>query len=170
MNRRVLVAGLVVAFPLVVFLGLAFRSDPKVIESPLVGRPAPAFRSVDIEARPIGSDDFAGRPMLINFWSTYCVPCVAEHEVLQAMSRRYGDRVAFIGVVYQDRPEAIRAFLDRRGTWGVTVVDPDVRVAISYGVYGVPESFLVDRQGRIARKFTGPMEPDELDRALRAVI
>ena len=170
MNRKVLFTGLIVTLPLVLFLALGFRSDPTIIESPLIGRAAPRFALFDLEAERVSSKDFAGRPMLVNFWATWCGPCVAEHETLRSAAARYRDRVEFIGIVYQDEADPIREFLRQRGAWGRTLLDPTVAVAISYGVYGVPESFLIDKNGKIVRKFTGAMDPTELEVALREVV
>ncbi len=157
MNRNVLVAGAAIVVPLVVFLGLGFRSDPHFIESPLIGKPAPALRLTDLDGRAVDLVDLAGRPVVLNFWSTWCPPCIAEHGVLLDGARRYGDRVRFLGVVYQDDPDLIRAFVSGRGAWGPSLLDPGSEVAIRYGVYGPPETFFIDGQGVVRRKVIGPV-------------
>jgi cytochrome c biogenesis protein CcmG/thiol:disulfide interchange protein DsbE len=168
-NRTALVVGVVVAVPLVVFLALGFRTDPHSIESPLIGKPAPALRLDDLEGRTVDLAELAGRPVLINFWATWCQPCIAEHGVLLDAARRYGDRVRLLGVVYQDDPELIREFLARRGAWGPSLLDPGSEVALRYGVYGAPETFFVDGQGIVRRKVTGPLVAGAIDAYLAEV-
>lgn len=170
MNRKVLLGGLAVAVPLLIFLALGFRSNPNEIESPLIGKPAPVFKLRDLDDRVVDLQQFAGRPVVLNFWATWCVPCVAEHGTFRQAAARYGSRVSFLGVVYQDEAPAIRAFLQRYGNWGPTLLDPDVSVAIAYGVYGVPETFVIDPRGKIAKKFTGEVDGRELDAVLQSVL
>jgi cytochrome c biogenesis protein CcmG/thiol:disulfide interchange protein DsbE len=169
-NRSVLFVGGAVVVPLVAFLALGLGKDPKRMESPLIGRSAPAIALDDLAGQRFDSKSKLGRPMLVNFWATWCVPCIAEHEVLRAAARRHSGQVEFIGVIYNDEPEAIRSFLAQRGPWGRTLVDRSVATAIAYGVYGVPESFVIDRQGKIVKKFTGAMNAAELEAALESVL
>ena len=162
MNRKVLLVGTLIVVPLLVFLALSFGKDPRAIESPLVDTPAPGFALSDLDGQPVSLDELRGQPVMINFWATWCQPCVAEHPVLQAAARRYEGRAHFIGVIYQDDPDLIRAFLARRGGWGTTLLDPDGETAIAYGVYGAPETFFIDAGGTVVRKVTGPMNADFL--------
>jgi cytochrome c biogenesis protein CcmG/thiol:disulfide interchange protein DsbE len=170
MNRKVLLGGLLVSVPLLVFLALGFRSNPNEIESPLLGKPAPVFQLRDLDNQVVDLRRFAGRPVVLNFWATWCVPCVAEHGTFRMAASRYGERVTFLGVVYQDEAPAIRSFLQRYGSWGPTLLDPEVAVAIAYGVYGVPETFVIDPRGTIARKFTGEVDARELEAVLQSVL
>ncbi len=170
MNRRVLVVGAILVLPLVWVLGMGLGKDPKRIESPLVGKPAPAFELVDLAGNTVRLEDLAGKPALINFWSTWCVPCVYEHPVLVAAARRYRDRVQFIGVIYQDEPTTIRAYLARSGAWGPSLIDPTGRTAIAFGVYGVPETFILDRSGTITAKYDGALDPATVDALLAEVL
>ena len=162
MNRRVLLVGTLIVVPLLIFLALSFGKDPRAIESPLVDAPAPGFELTDLDGQPVSLDQLRGQPVMINFWATWCQPCIAEHPVLQAAAQRYAGRAHFIGIVYQDEPALIRAFLARRGGWGRTLLDPDGETAIAYGVYGAPETFFIDSGGTVVRKVTGPMSPDFL--------
>jgi cytochrome c biogenesis protein CcmG/thiol:disulfide interchange protein DsbE len=155
MNRTVLIAGVLLVIPLLIFLALGFRSDPNRIESPLIGQPAPRFALADLDGKVVSLADLAGRPVVINFWATWCQPCVVEHPTLLAGARRYADRVAFLGVVYQDRPDLIRRFVAERGAWGPSLIDNDSEVAIAYGVYGAPETFILDANGVIVDKAAG---------------
>jgi cytochrome c biogenesis protein CcmG/thiol:disulfide interchange protein DsbE len=162
MNRRVLVIGALIAVPLLIFLALSFGKDPRAIESPLLNRPAPGFALRDLDGQPVSLADLRGRPVMINFWATWCQPCIVEHPVLQAAARRYEGRAHFIGVVYQDDPDLIRQFLRQKGNWGRTLLDPDGETAIAYGVYGAPETFFIDAEGIVTRKVTGAMAPQFL--------
>ncbi len=157
MNRAVLIAGALLTLPMLVFLAIGLQHDPRQIDSPLIGQPAPQFALQDLDGQRVSLEDLRGRPVLLNFWATYCVPCVAEHGTFQAATRRLGDEVVFLGVIYHDETALIRRFLERRGTWGQTLVDPEAQVAIAYGVYGVPETYLIDREGVIVDKLTAPL-------------
>ncbi len=166
MNARVLLVGALLTIPLVVFLALAFRSDPRQIDSPLIGRQAPGFVLADLDGERVELAALRGRPVVINFWATWCQPCIVEHPVLLASARRYADRAVFLGVVYQDDPGAIRDFIAARGAWGPALVDPESRVAIAYGVYGAPETFFIDAEGTVREKVTGALDPATIDRLL----
>lgn len=170
MNRIALIVGAVVAIPLLVFLAISFKFDPHYIESPLVGKEAPRFSLVGLDGERINLDDLLGKPVVINFWATYCVPCIYEHETLQTAAERYAGEVHFIGVIYQDDPDLIRRFLAERGTWGPTLVDEGGEVAMAYGVYGPPETFFIDRSGLIAEKVIGQVYPEALTRILRTLL
>ena len=163
MNRAVLIAGALLTLPMLVFLAIGLQNDPRQIDSPLIGKPAPPFALQDLDGNLVSLEDLRGRPVLLNFWATYCVPCIAEHGTFQAATRRLGEEVVFLGVIYHDDTALIRQFLAQRGTWGRTLEDPDAQVAIAYGVYGVPETFLIDREGIIVDKLTAPlMETNQL--------
>jgi cytochrome c biogenesis protein CcmG/thiol:disulfide interchange protein DsbE len=162
-NRRVLVAGLLVVLPLLGILVLNIGRDPHAFNSPMVGRPAPAFTlKAAGSGAPMSLAALRGRPVVINFWATWCVPCYEEHAVLVAAAREAGDSVQFLGVIYEDDEDRVGDFLSRQGKAYPSLMDDDGKTAMSYGVYGVPETFFVDAQGRIAAKYTGPLYPEAL--------
>ena len=168
LNARVLGLGLLVAVPLVVVLVMNLGRNPHAIDSPLVGRVAP-----DFALRPVGGGEsveltaLRGRPLGVNFWATWCVPCYQEHPVLTRAARSLGGRAQFLGVVYEDGEDQVRSFLARQGASYPSLLDPDSKTAIAYGIFGVPETYFIDGEGRIAAKFVGPLTPQALDENLR---
>ena len=141
MNRKVLLVGLGICLPVLLVLGFGFRHDPQIVESPLIGQPAPSFRLADLDGNIVDLEELRGAPVIINFWATYCVPCWVEHPLLMEGARRWQGEIHFLGVIFQDE----------RG-----------RVAIAYGVYGPPETFFIDRDGTIVDKAIGAVSPDQL--------
>jgi cytochrome c biogenesis protein CcmG/thiol:disulfide interchange protein DsbE len=145
------------AVPLLILLAYGFRHDPRDIPSPLVGRPALPFQLAAFDGAPLGLDRLQGRVVLLNFWASWCYPaCYEEAPVLEAAWRAYGPRgLAVVGVDVQDTEPAARRFLDQHGITFPNAPDAGGRVAIDYGVYGVPETFLIDRRGVIRDKKVG---------------
>jgi cytochrome c biogenesis protein CcmG/thiol:disulfide interchange protein DsbE len=162
MNRTVLIVGIAITLALVAVLFVGLGKDPGVIESPLIGKPAPPFA-----LRAVGSGQtidvaaLRGKPVVINFWATWCVPCYQEHPVLVENARQIPD-VQFIGVVFNDTEDKINEFLSKRGSSYPTLLDQEGKTAIAYGVGGVPETYFLNRQGVIVAKFTGPMTTEIL--------
>lgn len=156
--------GLFVA--LVALLGIGLTLNPREIPSPLIDKPAPAFRLPQL-TRPdaLSLDDMRGQVWLLNVWASWCVACREEHDTLVAFSRR--GVVPLVGLNYKDKqPEAL-AWLSQHGDpYSTSIVDADGRVGIDYGVYGVPETFLIDRNGRIRYKHIGPLTPEAVEREL----
>jgi cytochrome c biogenesis protein CcmG/thiol:disulfide interchange protein DsbE len=161
MNRNVLLFGTVITAALVGVLFLGLGKDPSHIDSPLVGKPAPPFAEME---------KFRGKPMVINFWATWCRPCWEEHPALTAASRAFGDRVQFLGVVFQDDETKIQDFLRQRGAAYPTVIDQGGKTAIAYGVGGIPETFFIDANGTIVAKYDGPLSPELLQSYLEKVL
>jgi len=157
----VLAVGALLTIPVIVFLAIGLRHDPHQIDSPLIGKPAPPFALADLEGNVVRLEDLRGTPVLLNFWATYCVPCVAEHKTFMTGERVLGERLRLLGVIYHDETSLIRRFLEQRGEWGRTLVDPGSQVAIAYGVYGVPETYLIDAEGIVIDKITWPLVTPE---------
>lgn len=163
MNRRVLLIGALVVFPLLAILTLNIGRDPHALASPMIGKPAPAFTLPAAGGgAPVSLAAFRGRPVVVNFWATWCVPCYEEHGVLVEAARAQGEGVQFLGVIYEDEEDNVDAFLDRQGKAYPSLLDKDGKTAMAYGIYGVPETFFVDAEGRIAAKYTGPLTPATL--------
>ncbi len=170
MNTRVLLGGALIVVPLVAVLAMGFQHDPRAIDSPLINTRAPAFSLATVDTgATVSLEGLRGAPVVVNFWATWCEPCKAEHAALQALARAWSGRAAFLGVVYQDTPEKITAWLGRMGSAYPTVVDTGSTVAMAWGVYGVPETYILDASGVIRHKITGPIDPASLDAQLRAL-
>jgi cytochrome c biogenesis protein CcmG/thiol:disulfide interchange protein DsbE len=159
----VMLTGALVATPILLLLASSFGRDPHEIRTPMVGRTAPVFTLRDVLTNEsVALASFRGKPVVINFWATWCVPCLQEHVTLVSAARALGSHAQFIGVVYQDSQERVVEFLDQQGSAYPSVLDEKARAAIAYGVYGVPETFFVDRTGVIAAKHTGVITPATL--------
>ena len=156
---------------LVVVLYFGLGKDPQAIDSPLVGRVAP-----DFTLKAVGSGEsvdlaqYRGKPVILNFWATWCRPCWEEHPVLTENAQVLGKNVQFIGVVFQDTDQKIIDFLQQRGWAYPTLVDDRGKTAIAYGVGGVPETFFLDKRGKIVAKYTGPMSTEILQENLQKAL
>lgn len=164
MNRRILSVGLILIVPLLGVLYANLGRDPHSVASPLVGHPAPPFSLTPVGGGPpISLESLRGNPVVVNFWATWCVPCAEEHAVLVDAARDLGSGVHFLGVVYEDDEKRAADFLAQRGGKPYpSLLDADGRTAISYGVFGVPETYFIDRAGTIVAKFVGPLDPETL--------
>lgn len=138
----------VLVIPLAWLLLQGLGRDPREIASPLVGRRAPAIELLSTEGGVVSLSEYRGRPVLVNFWASWCFECIDEHRVLIEAQERYGDRFAIVGVLYQDTIDDARRFLSRYGDGGwPNLVDDSSSAAIDFGVSGVPESFFIDAHG-----------------------
>ena len=148
-----------IVLPIAWLLFSGFGRDPRQVASPLVGAPAPAWSLTTLDGETLSSKDLAGRPYILNFWASWCVPaCVDEHPVLAATHDRHGNELTIVGVLFQNSAADAEGFLARYGDAGYAhVVDETGRVAIDYGVTGPPETFFVDADGIIRSKVFGPL-------------
>jgi cytochrome c biogenesis protein CcmG/thiol:disulfide interchange protein DsbE len=153
--------------PLVVFVALGLllayglNLDPRRIPSPLIGKPLPAFSlsTVADPARKVSRDDLRGRVYLLSVWASWCVACREEHPLLNELTSRKA--VTIIGLNYKDKREDALRWLGVLGNpYEVSLSDQDGRLGIDLGVYGVPETFLIDKEGVIRYKQIGPMTPE----------
>ncbi|MEX2127236.1 MAG: DsbE family thiol:disulfide interchange protein [Xanthobacteraceae bacterium] len=162
----------VAAFVALAFaLGWALNKNPREIPSALIGRPVPAFSLPAVQGRTPGLSraDLKGEVSLVNVFASWCVACRAEHPLF--MRLKAGRVVPIHGLNYKDRPEDAARWLDDLGDpYSRTGADRDGRVAIDWGVYGVPETFVIGKDGRIAHKHVGPITPDDLEKTLLPLI
>jgi cytochrome c biogenesis protein CcmG, thiol:disulfide interchange protein DsbE len=162
----------VAAVPVLALLAYGFRLDPRNIPSPLVGRPAAAFALTAFDGTPVTLGTLRGKVVVVNFWASWCNPaCYEEAPVLERAWRTYRERgVVVVGVDMQDTPEAAQAFIRRFALTFPNAPDHGGKVAVEYGVYGVPETFFVDREGTIRAKHVGAVTDEvirgTLDRLL----
>ena len=165
LNRKALVLGLLVTLPLLGILVANLGRDPHSVRSPLLGQAAPPFALPTVDGTQMVSlESLKGRPAVINFWATWCVPCYQEHPALNSAAQAMQGEVQFLGMVYEDEPARVQAFLQERGNAYPSLLDEGGRTAIAYGVYGVPETYFVDAAGRIVEKFVGPLDPESIAR------
>lgn len=149
------------------FLAVGLNLNPREVPSPLIGKPAPAFELSRLDApdQKLKRDDLLGRVWVLNVWASWCAPCREEHPLLVDFARR---KIAPVyGLNYKDTRPAGMGFLTQLGNpYEASLFDGDGRVGIDYGVYGVPETFVVDKQGTIRFKHVGPLTPEVLDRKI----
>ncbi|MBI5938341.1 MAG: DsbE family thiol:disulfide interchange protein [Betaproteobacteria bacterium] len=145
---------------LAVFFYVGLSLNPREVPSPFIGKPAPAFSQPQLfePAKSFAPADMKGRVWLLNVWASWCAACRDEHPYLVELSQK--QHLPIVGLNYKDQPDAAKAWLAQLGNpYGLSVVDPEGRVGIDYGVYGVPETYLIDRDGVIRHKQTGPITP-----------
>lgn len=145
------------------FLAYGLTLNPREVPSPLVGKPAPEFTAPRLDApeQSFRLADMRGQVFLLNVWASWCVSCRQEHPLLVQMARQ--GVVPVVGLNYKDeRPAALAWLRDGGNPYTTTAVDADGRIGIEYGVYGTPETFLIDREGVIRYKHIGPITPEVL--------
>jgi cytochrome c biogenesis protein CcmG/thiol:disulfide interchange protein DsbE len=167
----VLVVAPAAAFALL--LAASLGRDPRALPSELVGDPAPGFELSGLGGGPpVALDELRGKVVVVNFWASWCLECREEHPALAAAWGRYRERgVVLVGVLFEDTAEDGLAFADELGMDWPLVDDPGSRIAIAYGVFGVPETFVIAPDGTVVAKRVGPVDytwlTSQIERALR---
>jgi cytochrome c biogenesis protein CcmG/thiol:disulfide interchange protein DsbE len=157
---------------LTLLLSFGLSRDPTIIRSPLIGRQAPDFalRTLD-GSRTVRLSELRGQVVVINFWASWCAPCRIEHPDLAGAWQRYRDRgMVLIGVAFQDRPSESRAYIAQLGGDWPQLSDPSSRTALAYGVYGVPETYVIGPDGRVAFKHIGPVDYGRLSQEITTLL
>lgn len=156
---------------MVIFLALGLSLDPREVPSPLIGKPAPAFslpQVADAE-RSLGPADFKGQVVLVNVWASWCVSCRQEHPVLLELAKQ--NLVPIYGLNYKDQRDTAQGWLQQYGNpYTASAFDADGRAGIDWGVYGVPETFVIDKAGLIRHKHTGPVTPEALEKTILPLV
>ena len=173
MIRYVLPLGIFLV--LAIFLGWALfgrdmlNSSQQRIESMLEGKAVPAFKLQQLheEQKSFSSAEMRGKVWLVNVWASWCVSCTEEHPILTAMKK---DNVPIYGLNYQDRPLEAKQWLLRNGDPYILSVIDNGRTSLDFGVYGVPETFVVDKKGIVRKKFTGPISAKQYDDELKPLL
>jgi cytochrome c biogenesis protein CcmG/thiol:disulfide interchange protein DsbE len=156
---------------LVVFLAMGLGLDPREVPSPLVNKPAPAFKVPQLEQPELqfAAEDMKGQVWLFNVWASWCVACRQEHPVVMQFARQ--KLVPIVGLDYKDQRKDALGVLKRSGNpYDINAFDADGRVGIDYGVYGVPESYLIDKAGIIRYKHIGPITAEALEKTIIPLI
>ena len=170
-SRLTVFIPLAVALIVGVFLAIGLTLNPREIPSPLIGKPVPEFKLPPVQGRTQGlsSTDLQGEVSLVNVFASWCVACRTEHPLLMALKEK--GAVTINGLNYKDQPADAEKWLTELGDpYTRTGADINGRVAIDWGVYGVPETFVIDRQGRIAYKQIGPINPEILEKTILPLI
>jgi cytochrome c biogenesis protein CcmG/thiol:disulfide interchange protein DsbE len=151
---------------------LGRNPDPSLVRSPLLGKPAPQWELPRLDDDgALSSAQLTGRPYVVNFWASWCVPCRAEAPHLQAFAQRHArDGIALVGIVWSDDAGNARAFREEFGLTYPQLTDPGTRTALDYGVFGVPETYVVDGGGIVMAKLVGAVGPTTLDDVLAQVL
>ncbi|HEX9396272.1 MAG TPA: DsbE family thiol:disulfide interchange protein [Burkholderiales bacterium] len=156
---------------LVALLAAGLRLDPREVPSPLIGKPAPAFELplLDAPAKTFSQKDMAGKVWIMNVWASWCPPCLVEHPVIMRMARTGVAPV--VGLNYKDTREDALPWLKRNGNpYRQVVFDASGRIGIDYGVYGVPETYVIDREGVIRYKHIGPVTPEVAQQKIEPLV
>jgi cytochrome c biogenesis protein CcmG/thiol:disulfide interchange protein DsbE len=170
MNKKLLIP-LAVFVVLTGFLFVGLWRDPREVPSPLIDKPAPQFRLGQLKdpGAPLGTTDMKGQVWLLNVWASWCVSCREEHPLLVELGK--AKIVPIIGLNYKDEAGPGKQWLAQNGDpYDTSVVDRDGRVGIDYGVYGVPETFVIDKNGTIRYKQIGPITPEALEKKILPLV
>lgn len=172
MRRLIYVVPMLLFLGLATYFALALRpgSDPQLLPSALIDKPAPVFDLAALSGGAnLASGGLAGQVVLINFFASWCVPCREEHPLLMRLAGQ--EHVALYGIAYKDNPEDSQRLLAQLGDpYRLVGIDRDGRVGVDFGVYGVPETYVIDRSGRIRKRFVGPLSADAVKNELLPLI
>ena len=154
---------LVIFIVMAVFLAVGLNLNPRDIPSPLIDKPAPAFSAPKLNApsETLSQTDLKGKVWLFNVWASWCVSCRSEHPILNQLAQQKA--AVIVGLNYKDEPDAAKNWLTQLGDpYDVSIMDQDGRIGIDWGVYGVPETFVIDKKGVIRYKHTGPVTSQDV--------
>lgn len=168
MNWKILALSSLVTLPIIAVLAFSFGRDPHAVPFMMTGKEAPTFEirhigggAAETVAR-LSKSDLAGQPFIMNFWATWCVPCQLEHPVFEWADKEIGQRIKIFGVLYEDDEATAREFLKAHPSRIAHYFDARGRMGVDYGLSGVPETYFVDRYGRIQYKHEGPIDAQTL--------
>ena len=162
----------IAVLPVLLLLAYGFRTNPRDVPSPLIGKPAAPFALKAFDGADLSLEALRGRVVVVNFWASWCYPsCYEEAPALERGWQAYKDRgVTMIGVNIQDKEEPAKKFLAQFGHTFPNAPDPAGRVSVDYGVYGVPETFFIDRAGRVRFKHVGAITDAVLKKNVDALL
>jgi len=167
MRRLLFVLPVLLFLALAGYFALALRPDydPHALPSAMIDKEAPPFNLAGLNGEGIARDALKGGPVLINFFASWCVPCRVEHPLLMRLSER--EHVPLYGIAYKDRAEDAAKLLAQFGDpYRRIGLDPDGRAGLDFGVYGVPETYVIDAEGHIRKRFVGPLTAQQVEQEL----
>lgn len=167
MRRALFILPLLLFLVLAGYFALALRPgrNPQELPSALIDKEAPAFQLAGLNGDGIARDTLKGQPVLINFFASWCLPCREEHPLLMRLAEQ--EHVPLYGIDYKDKPEEARSLLQEFGDpYRAIGIDRDGRVGLDFGVYGVPETYVLDSSGHIRKRFVGPLTAEEVNKEL----
>lgn len=170
MTWKILVIGAIFGLSLMFYVGLG--KNPRDIPSPLVGKPAPHFVGTTAGGEAFDSQALKGKVYLVSFWATWCTTCKADEPLIRALGDRFKDDADFqiVGIATQDSLDLVQKYLIRGGRPYTNLFDTKGKLAIDWGVYGVPETYLVDRKGNIIEKMIGPINLQRLEQQVTVLL
>ena len=172
-RRRLIVGAWLMAgvAALVALLSVNVTGPNTAVDTPIVGRPAPSFDLETLDGGRLSLAQLRGSPVVLNFWASWCIPCREEAPLLTAAAKDYqAQGLRVVGVVYQDSAESARDFMDRYGQTYPGLLDLDGRTAIDFGVFGIPETFFIDRAGVVRSRQVGPVTEDGLRDQIEGIL
>jgi len=171
MRRLVFILPVIVFLAIAGFLAQGLTRDPSELPSALLDRPAPGFALPPLDGRDevgFSRDDLGGEPVLVNVFASWCVPCRVEHPIINRLAE---EGITVHGINHKDKPEDARAWLAELGDNFTKVgADRDGRASIEWGVYGVPETYIVDATGTIVHRHVGPLRPEDVEKTIRPIL
>jgi cytochrome c biogenesis protein CcmG/thiol:disulfide interchange protein DsbE len=169
--RRFLVYAALLPFVVLGAAGFALFMRGPTISPTTIGSVAPDFSLVDLDGNMVHLADLRGQPVIVNFWASWCGPCVDEFPLLKSVADQHtSDGLVVLGIVYQDRSEAARAFMEQNGGTWQALMDPDDRVARAYNIFGPPETYFVGRDGTNVARHIGQLTAASLDAKVAAIM
>jgi cytochrome c biogenesis protein CcmG/thiol:disulfide interchange protein DsbE len=171
LGRGHLIIAATLPLVLLILLAVMLLSRGGTASPTAIGAMAPDIVLADLDGKPIRLADLRGQPVVVNFWASWCGPCVEEFPLLrQAAERHAAEGLKVIGIIFRDRSEVARDFMARNGATWPSAMDPGERVALAYGILGPPETYFIGRDGRIAARHIGQLSANSLDEKLAAII
>jgi cytochrome c biogenesis protein CcmG, thiol:disulfide interchange protein DsbE len=160
----VTLSAVAISLALLFVLYAGFGSDPHAVPFLLAGKPAPPFTLQTLDGgKAISLEQLRGRPVVLNFWASWCGPCKYEHRAISEGAEQFGSQAQFLGIIFEDTEDNAREFLQEMGpTPFPQLVDPRSRTSVDYGVSGVPETYFITADGTILTKHVGPIDPQTL--------